>query len=53
MMRSDVADYLGLTVETVSRVFTQFRSQHLIRLVEGKQVHVVDPELLHKIAVCA
>jgi CRP/FNR family transcriptional regulator len=53
MMRSDVADYLGLTVETVSRVLTQLRSQHLIQLVEGKQVRIVAPEILHKIAVCA
>jgi CRP/FNR family transcriptional regulator len=53
MMRSDVADYLGLTVETVSRVLTQFRSQHLIQLVEGRQVRIVEREILHKIAVCA
>jgi CRP/FNR family transcriptional regulator len=53
MMRSDVADYLGLTIETVSRVLTRFKSQRLIQLVEGKQIRIVAPEILHKIAACA
>ncbi|TCU25616.1 CRP/FNR family transcriptional regulator/CRP/FNR family nitrogen fixation transcriptional regulator [Rhizobium azibense] len=32
MSRSDIADYLGLTIETVARSFTKLRDRHIIRL---------------------
>ncbi|MGL5117155.1 MAG: Crp/Fnr family transcriptional regulator [Beijerinckiaceae bacterium] len=32
MKRIDIADYLGLTIETISRTFTQFRVKGLIEL---------------------
>lgn len=42
MPRADIADYLGLTVETVSRSFTKLRVQGLIRLVDAHHVDIVD-----------
>jgi CRP/FNR family transcriptional regulator len=50
MGRSDIADYLGLTIETVSRTFTKLRSMGVITL-EGKH-HVIinDRDALEDIA---
>ena len=50
MGRSDIADYLGLTIETVSRTFTKLRQDGLITL-EGKH-HVIinDSDALEEIA---
>lgn len=41
MSRYDIANYLGLAVETVSRIFTRFQQQGLIR-VEGREVEILD-----------
>ena len=41
MSRYDIANYLGLAVETVSRIFTRFQQQALIR-VEGREVEILD-----------
>jgi CRP/FNR family nitrogen fixation transcriptional regulator len=40
MSRGDIADYLGLTVETVSRTFTKFRSKGIIRLNGAREVQI-------------
>ena len=50
MTRTDIADYLGLTTETVSRVFTEFRQQGRIRLEPDGNVHLLDPSGLEAIA---
>lgn len=50
MNRLDIADYLGLTKETVSRVFTSFKTTGLIRLLTDDQVLVLDQPRLEKVA---
>jgi CRP/FNR family transcriptional regulator len=46
MSRSDIADFLGLTIETVSRVFTAMRKDGLIRLPDKHSVAILDVEAL-------
>jgi len=43
MSRVDIADYLGLTVETVSRQFTALRGRGAIRLPSANRVEILDP----------
>ncbi len=42
MSRNEMGNYLGLAVETVSRVFTRFQHNQLLE-AEGKEVHILDP----------
>ncbi len=46
MSRVDIADYLGLTVETVSRLFTALRGRGAIRLAGPNRVEILDPAAL-------
>jgi CRP/FNR family nitrogen fixation transcriptional regulator len=41
MSRGDIADYLGLTVETVSRIFTKLRAKGIIRLDGAREIEIV------------
>ncbi len=50
MSRTDIADYLGLNAETVSRTFSAFRATGLINYVLPTLVILQQPELLEKIA---
>ncbi len=45
MSRYDIGNYLGLAVETVSRIFTRFQQQGLIR-VQGREIEILDSERL-------
>jgi CRP/FNR family nitrogen fixation transcriptional regulator len=38
MSRSDIADYLGLTIETVSRTFTQLERDRAIEIPSARQI---------------
>lgn len=49
MSRNDIGDYLGLAVETVSRLFTKFQEQTLIE-VKGKFVRLNNMKALRKLA---
>ena len=42
MTRVDIADYLGLTVETVSRAFTQLRARGLISIIDKWTITIED-----------
>ena len=44
MTRTDIADYLGLTIETVSRTFTALREEGLIELIDTHTVQFPDLE---------
>lgn len=48
MPRNDIANFLGLAVETVSRVFTRFQQQGLIK-ARGREVELQDLDALQKI----
>ena len=43
MTRSDIADYLGLTIETVSRTLTRLRAEGLIDIVSQSELVIRDP----------
>jgi len=49
MTRNDIADFLGLTIETVSRTFTRFRAEGLIDLEQCVLVTIRDPEGLERV----
>jgi len=50
MRRQDIADFLGLTIETVSRGFTRFRAAGLIALADPTTLRLLDREALEEIA---
>ena len=50
MSRSDIGDFLGLTIETVSRTFTKFKAMGLIELRQGNEVKIIDRVALEKLA---
>jgi CRP/FNR family transcriptional regulator len=50
MNRSDIGDYLGLTIETVSRTLTKLKTTGLIELLDEKQIRLAKLEALREIA---
>lgn len=50
MSRGDIADHLGLTIETVSRSFTKLKGQGLIRLPESHLVEILHHDRLGELA---
>jgi CRP/FNR family nitrogen fixation transcriptional regulator len=50
MSRTDMADHLGLTIETVSRTLTQFQRDDLIELCSSRVVRLTDKAALRRLA---
>lgn len=50
MTRAEVADYLGLTIETVSRCFTKLRKLDIIGLPAADRVEIKQPDRLKLLA---
>ena len=49
MSRGDIGNYLGLVMETVSRVLTRLQNQGVIQ-VTGREVQIMEPRSLREIA---
>ncbi|TCN28293.1 helix-turn-helix domain-containing protein [Sinorhizobium americanum] len=49
MSRQDIADYLGLTIETVSRVMTRLKERGLIGLRDARTVDITKPDALRSL----
>jgi CRP/FNR family transcriptional regulator len=49
MSRADIGNYLGLVIETVSRVLTRLQRQGIIRL-DQREVEIIDLPRLHEVA---
>ena len=50
MTRSDIADYLGLTIETVSRTLTKLKQDRLIALPTPDRIKIRDRDQLEELA---
>jgi CRP/FNR family nitrogen fixation transcriptional regulator len=50
MTRQEIADYLALTIETVSRSFSQFERDGVITLSNTRDFRVLDMEMLEEMA---
>ncbi|MER8709983.1 MULTISPECIES: helix-turn-helix domain-containing protein [unclassified Mesorhizobium] len=50
MSRMDIGDYLGLTIETVSRVFTRLKEKGVIRLASLRCVEIVKHDSLQNMS---
>jgi len=50
MTRSDIADYLGLTIETVSRTLSRFKAERMIDIPGNSEIVLLKHEALDDIA---
>ena len=50
MSRAEIAAYLGLTIETVSRSIGKLKDRGVISLMESDEVVILDDEKLRQIA---
>jgi CRP/FNR family transcriptional regulator len=52
MTRSDIADYLGLTIETISRIISRFKARNFIRAEGATTLRIQKREALEDLAEC-
>lgn len=52
MTRGDIADYLGLTIETISRVISQFKSRNVICAQGATTLRIQKRDVLEGLAEC-
>ena len=50
LSRADIADFLGLTIETVSRQMTKLRGENIIEVENNRHVSVPDMDRLSEVA---
>ena len=50
MRRADIADLLGLTIETVSRTITKLRGMRVIEVTHGTSIRILDVDRLEELA---
>ena len=50
MTRSEIADYLGLTIETVSRELSKLKTAGVVRLLSLNELLVLQPDRLRDLA---
>ena len=50
MTRADIGDFLGLTIETVSRTFSKLKNMGLIELPQSNHVKLIDVDALASLA---
>ena len=46
MPRKDIADYIGLTIETVSRTVTQLQEEGALELSGARNIRLIDRRML-------
>ncbi|URK87771.1 helix-turn-helix domain-containing protein [Rhizobium sp. RCAM05350] len=49
MTRVDIGEYLGMTIETVSRSFSRLRDEGILRLHNARTVEFIKPECLRRL----
>lgn len=50
MRRADIGDFLGLTIETVSRTITKLRVMRVIKIAHGADIEILDAERLEELS---
>jgi CRP/FNR family transcriptional regulator len=50
MRRADIADLLGLTIETVSRTITKLRTMGVIKVAHASAISITDLDRLEELA---